>query len=297
MSNKFEIFVAIVNKVEKPGFQAGAAAAIHDQFKIDNQGFSLVVQGSQTAGAIAAVLAVEEMTHGAVPFINIATNTLAGSVTFLKIVAEYKSDKKLNHGDIVSLVGNVAGIVAGFVVLAGFPAAATAFTAIALGATLFGAYKSQLAQDINEKIKPLFEMLVKNDIAQEPPESFIAPDLTIKDVPSINQLFAGRVLAFTWHPASDEIKIEHLPLYPLIYPIPANPTYFLEPASPPENYNTPAITPLPPHPNGGATVTIGIESINGTPPAGPPPTITVPIGNQQDQYVCSSGGTQDSYKN
>lgn len=196
MSNKFEIFVAIVNKVEKPGFQAGAAAAIHDQFKTDNQGFSLVVQGSQTAGAIAAVLAVEKMTHSAVPFINIATNTLAGSVTFLKIVAEYKSDKKLNHGDIVSLVGNVAGIVAGFVLLAGFPAAATAFTAIALGATLFGAYKSQLAQDINEKIKPLFEMLVKNDIVQEPPESFIAPDLTIRDVPSINQLFAGRVTSF-----------------------------------------------------------------------------------------------------
>nr|WP_314494618.1 hypothetical protein [uncultured Pseudomonas sp.] len=297
MSNRFEIFVAIINKVEKPGFQVGAAAAIHDQFKTDSQGFSLVVQGSQTAGAIAAVLAVEKMTHGAVPFINIATNTLAGSVTFLKIVAEYKSDSKINFGDSISLVGNVAGVVAGFVALAGLPAAATAFTAIALGAALFGAYNSKLAEEINKKIAPIFDMLAKHDITREPLEPFVAPDMTIRDVSSINQIFAGRVQAITWHPQSEEVKIESLPLYPLIYPIPANPTYFLEPTSPPGSSITPAITPLPPHHNGGAAVTIGIESINGTPPAGPPPSITVPIGNQQDQYVCSSGDTQDSYKN
>ncbi|WP_313741102.1 hypothetical protein [Pseudomonas sp.] len=297
MSNRFEIFVAIINKVEKPGFQVGAAAAIHDPFKTDSSGFSLVVQGSQTAGAIAAVLAVEKMTHGAVPFINIATNTLAGSVTFLKIVAKYKSESKINFGDSISLVGNIAGVVAGFVALAGLPTAAAGFTAIALGAALIGAYNSKLAEEINKKLIPVFDMLAKHDISQEPPESFIAPDLTITDVASIHQLFAGRVQAITWHPESEEIKIESLPLYPLIYPIPANPAYFFEPASPPGHPITPAITPIVPHHNGGATVTIGIESINGVPPTGPTPSITVPVGNQQDQYVCSSGNTQDSYKN
>ena len=56
MSNRVEIFVAMVDRIGRPGFQAGAAAAVHDQFNTENQGFSLVVQGAQTGSAVAAVL-------------------------------------------------------------------------------------------------------------------------------------------------------------------------------------------------------------------------------------------------
>ena len=121
MTNRVEIFVAMVDRVGKPGFQAGAASAIHDQFNTDKEGFSLVVQIAQTTTAVASVLSVTRMTAGAVPFINIVTNSLAGTVTFLKIVAEYRENQKLNYGDVVSLVGNVAGVVAGFALLSGAP--------------------------------------------------------------------------------------------------------------------------------------------------------------------------------
>lgn len=67
MTNRVEIFVAIVDRVGKPGFQAGAASAIHDQFKTNKDGFSLVVQGAQTSTAIASVLSVGMMTAGAAP--------------------------------------------------------------------------------------------------------------------------------------------------------------------------------------------------------------------------------------
>jgi len=75
MSKRFEIFVAMVDRIGKSGFNAGAAAAVHDQFNTDNQGFSLVVQTAQTSSAIASVLSVTQMTAGAVPFLNIVTNT------------------------------------------------------------------------------------------------------------------------------------------------------------------------------------------------------------------------------
>lgn len=105
MSNRVEIFVAMVDRIGRPGFQAGAAAAVHDQFNTDNQGFSLVVQGAQTGSAVAAVLSITQMTAGAVPFINIVTNTLAGTVTFLKIVAEYKPGHELKVGGLCQPCG------------------------------------------------------------------------------------------------------------------------------------------------------------------------------------------------
>lgn len=193
MTKRVEIFVAMVDRVGNPGFQAGAAAAVHDQFTTDSQGFSLVVQTAQTASAIASVLSVTQMTAGAVPFLNIVTNTLAGTVTFLKIVAESKEGKEPKEGDYISLVGNVAGVVAGFALLAAAPYTAGVFTAVALGASLLGTYNSELAKNIATAIAPIMNSLKTHDISSEAPKPILAPNLAITNPETINNHFGGLI--------------------------------------------------------------------------------------------------------
>ncbi|HDS1767566.1 hypothetical protein QFA96_06185 [Pseudomonas sp. Ap32] len=287
MTKRVEIFVAMVDRVGKPGFQAGAAAAVHDQFTTDSQGFSLVVQTAQTASAIASVLSVTQMTAGAVPFLNIVTNTLAGTVTFLKIVAESKEGKEPKEGDYISLVGNVAGVVAGFALLAAAPYTAGVFTAVALGASLLGTYNSELAKNIATAIAPIMNSLKTHDISSEAPKPILAPNLVITNPETINNHFGGLIQVVTWHPDTLEIQLgtRRLELFqvntwgqPVIY-----------------GGVNPPIQP-PPSTSDGATITVGIDSINGQPPAGPRPSITTVIGGGQDKYACCSAPQQDKYR-
>ena len=119
MSGKVELFVGYVDK----GVVAGAGGtSVVDQFDSDKSGFALVNQGAQTAAVIAGVTSIVKLTDGFVPFLNIATHTLAGTITFLKISAEYKTNQTFQDGDVINLVGNVAGVLGGMTLLAGFPA-------------------------------------------------------------------------------------------------------------------------------------------------------------------------------
>ncbi|KYC24720.1 MULTISPECIES: hypothetical protein [Pseudomonas] len=287
MTNRVEIFVAMVDRVGRPGFQAGAAAAVHDQFKTDNQGFALVVQSAQTSSAIASVLSVTQMTAGAVPFINIVTNTLAGTVTFLKIVAEYQPNDEPNVGDYVSLVGNVAGVVAGFAILVGAPWVAGTFTAISLGTSLFGTYNSELAKQIQKAITPIMDALIKHDITKESATPVLAPSLVITDPQSIRDHFGGLIQVITWNPNTLEIKLDTRTLesFTITPPIIQH-----------GGINPPIAPPTPPATGGGATITVGIESINGQSPAGPIPSITTVVGGGQDKYACCSAPQQDKYR-
>ncbi|MBA1193327.1 hypothetical protein G7007_10685 [Pseudomonas entomophila] len=285
MSDRVELFVAVVDRVGRPGFQAGAAAAVHDQFNTDSQGFSLVVQGAQTTSAVAAVLSVAQMTAGAVPFINIVTNTLAGTVTFLKVVAEYTSSEKLNVGDVVSLVGNVAGVVASFAILAGAPGVAGFFTVVALGATLVGVYNSELAKNIRDAVAPIIDSLKNHDMAKEVSTPVLAPNLTVTDPQSIKHHFNGLIRVVTWHPETMEIKLDTRVLESYV---------ISPPAIPHGGINIPVAPPLAN--GGGNTITIGIESINGQPSVGPMPSITTVVGGGQDMYACCSAPQQDKYR-
>jgi len=286
MTNRVEIFVAMVDRVGKPGFQAGAASAIHDQFNTDKEGFSLVVQSAQTTTAVASVLSVTRMTAGAVPFINIVTNSLAGTVTFLKIVAEYRENQKLNYGDVVSLVGNVAGVVAGFALLSGAPLAAGFFTAVSLGASLIGTYNSELAQRIQTTATDsIINLLKTHDMAQEPSTPLIAPNLTVTDPSTIASHFGGLITAITWNPTTHDIKLDTRMLTEFetqsgTQPAPLGGTNLTDTPSPPAD----------------ASLTIGIESLGGQQPAGPMPSITVGFGGGQDNYACCTAPQQDKYR-
>ncbi|HEN8712104.1 TPA: hypothetical protein U8203_002349 [Pseudomonas putida] len=289
MSNRVEIFVSIVDRVGKPGFQAGAASAVHDQFNTDKKGFSLIVQGAQTSTAVASVLSVTQMTAGAVPFINIVTNSLAGTVTFLKIVAEYRDNQKLNYGDVVSLVGNVAGVVAGFALLLGGPLTAGSFTAVSLAASLIGTYNSELARRIQKTATDaIINALKTHDVTQEPSTPLIAPNLTVTDPASIASHFGGLITVITWNPTTHDIKLDTRILEGFKTNASTQPI--------PHGGNNLPVTPPAPEHSGGATLTIGIESLTGQPPAGPTPSITVGFGAGQDKYACCNAPQQDKYR-
>jgi len=286
MTNRVEIFVAMVDRVGKPGFQAGAASAVHDQFNTDKEGFSLVVQSAQTSTAVASVLSVTRMTAGAVPFINIVTNSLAGTVTFLKIVAEYRENQKLNYGDVVSLVGNVAGVVAGFALLSGAPLAAGFFTAVSLGASLIGTYNSELAQRIQTTATDsIINLLKTHDAAQEPSTPLIAPNLIVTDPSTIASHFGGLITVITWNPTTHDIKLDTRMLTEFETKSGTQPA--------PLGGTNLTVTPSPP---ADASLTIGIEGLGGQQPAGPMPSITVGFGGEQDNYACCTAPQQDKYR-
>lgn len=290
MTNRVEIFAGIIDKVSKPGFDAGAAAAIHDQFRTDKNGFSLIVQGAQSGSAIASVISITQLTTGAVPFINVATNTLAGTVTFLKIVAEYKTTKKFNEGDIISLVGNVAGLVAGFALLAGAPITATAFTAVAVGAAFYGTVNSEMVKYAHDKVVvPIVKNLHNHNFLTEKSLRVFSPNLSLAPPSEIRQKHGGLVAALLWNPKTSQISINAKKIQELGLNDGAIKTAL---------YGGSIIPPEParrPKPSGNDTVTMSIETLNDKRPPGPTPTITTKFPSLQDSYACCAAPQQDKY--
>lgn len=210
MSGRIEIFVGVVEKVSGPAAQAGATSAVVDQFNSDAKGFALVNQGAQTGAAIAAVLSIAPLTSGAVPFFNIATNTLAGTTTFLKIVAEYKSKHEFNSGDVISLVGNVAGVLGGFVVLGvGSPLLGAGFTVAAIGAIGHSVYNSQLGVNLyNAVVAPVLNSLKEKDANAGKSQDWITPTLKVVGARELLTNFQNQLAVVEWDPSNDTVKLK-----------------------------------------------------------------------------------------
>ncbi|WP_052352416.1 hypothetical protein [Pseudomonas sp. CK-NBRI-02] len=101
----------ILGYVDKPVGAAAAGASLVDQYNSDKTGFALVNQSAQTGAAVANVTSIVRLTAGFTPFLNIKMNTFAATTVFLKITAQYRRHGNVNPGDVLSIVGNVAGIV------------------------------------------------------------------------------------------------------------------------------------------------------------------------------------------
>ncbi|KAB0501771.1 hypothetical protein [Pseudomonas moorei] len=56
-----------------------------------------------------------------VPIVSIPANMVAGTITFLKIGVDVRNGKGFSYGDVISLIGNVAGVIAVFAVLVEAP--------------------------------------------------------------------------------------------------------------------------------------------------------------------------------
>lgn len=149
MSKKFEI---ILGYVDKPVAVGGAAASLTDQYNTDKSGFSLVNQTAQTGATVASVISIVKLTAGFTPFLNIKAYTLAATTVFLKITAEYKTNQKFDNGDVLSLIGNVAGIVASITLLAGASGPALVFTGVGVTATAAGIVTSDAVKNLYQSL-------------------------------------------------------------------------------------------------------------------------------------------------
>jgi hypothetical protein len=97
----------------------------------NSQGFYLVDQNSQL------VATVSNLIPGLEP-IRIQTNTAAAATVILKMELDVQEGRSINQGDIVTLVGDVAGVVATVAFFAAAPEVALIATAVAVSADLTG---------------------------------------------------------------------------------------------------------------------------------------------------------------
>ncbi|MFJ3485867.1 hypothetical protein ACIPL1_21105 [Pseudomonas sp. NPDC090202] len=128
MSKKIEIFAAHIGK-------GSAATALADQFKTNEKGFHLINQCAQTVATVTSIFSITAVTPGFMPFVSGTAHVFAGTATFLKIIAESKTEEGFDPGDLLTLTGNVAGVIGSVVLLGGITAGATP---LALAAILIG---------------------------------------------------------------------------------------------------------------------------------------------------------------
>lgn len=180
----------------------------------------LVNQSLQTGAALANVLSIVKITSAFVPFLNVAVNLTAGTTNFLKIVADDQrsAEEKKNsnsNGDYFSLVGNVAGVVAGFAVLAGAVPLAGLFTGVGVVAALAGLINSDSAKKIHDSVLvPLLANNVGDNLETSYPDHFVSPDMRLVSRATIDSDHAGMIAAIRINPETDEVSIGSTPLEP-----------------------------------------------------------------------------------
>ncbi|MGC1332044.1 hypothetical protein [Pseudomonas sp.] len=284
MAIKLEIVVGYVG--DGVGGAAGATAVV-EQFNSDKQGFALVNQHAQTGAAVANVLSIVSVMGGFVPFLNIATNTFAGTTTFLKITAEYQDTRQFSVGDVISLVGNVAGTAAAFTFLAGFGPASLGFTAVAVGASALGLVTCDTARMIHDAvIAPIAQKYFADVPHGGYPDHWVAPNLLLVPRLVIDTEHGGMVAAIRWDPSTGATSLGSLHLlYPSGSPAGGG-------GGPGFAIGAVPVGSAPAVPGGHDNIEISIESINGDRSKGQAP-IPHPAA-PQDVYACCTG-SQDSY--
>lgn len=146
MSTKIEIFAAHIGK-------GTAATALAEQFNTNEKGFNLINQCAQTVAAVTSISSITAVTPGFMPFVSGTAHVFAGTTTFLKIIAESQTEEGFKPGDLLTLTGNVAGVIGSVILLGGI----TAGTApLALAAILIGG-ASVLTSDV---AKNFFENVI-----------------------------------------------------------------------------------------------------------------------------------------
>lgn len=143
MPSKIEVVFSAIDKVGQVDATNSLANQLVDATKNNNQGFNLVNQDAQIVATVT----------NAVPFLQpiaIQTNLFAGTTTVLKISADLQDGKSINPGDVLNLVGNVAGVVATIAVFAAAPEVVAVATLVAVAADITGLIISSDEESVAE---------------------------------------------------------------------------------------------------------------------------------------------------
>ena len=199
MAGKAEMIVGVLND----GVTVGAgAAAVADQFIVNSDGMVLLNQSAQTGAVVASVTSVTRLAGPYVPIISMPANIVAGTITFLKIGIDVREGEGISDGDVVSLVGNVAGVIGTMTVLAG--ASAGLVGVFALVSVSAGLYSIRKSQSVEKIIKSARDFFVNN-----PSDNYLdyvcAPDMRIVDRKTIRMAYANMMLSYNWKSDAGEL--------------------------------------------------------------------------------------------
>ncbi|NQD56786.1 hypothetical protein HP546_15685 [Pseudomonas sp. CM25] len=204
----------ILGYVEAPVAVGAGSTSILDQYNSDKSGYALVNQSAQTGAAVAGVTQIVKLTAGFTPFLNIKTNTLAATTVLLKITAEYQTNQKFEEGDVLSLIGNIAGIVGGITLLAGAGPTALVFTAVGVGANAWGVFNSDVAKKLyHSAIIPVLEKYFVADTKAVFPDYWVAPDLTLASLDQIIASYSGGIAVSQWNPDTHDVSLGSNSIY------------------------------------------------------------------------------------
>lgn len=219
-------------------------------------------------------MSIKSLTNGFVPLVNIHTNTIAATTTFLKITVDVKEGNSIKAGDVLALVGNVAGIVAAFSHLNASPRAAAVFTAIGVTVGVASVLNSDAVDKLYRSLMmPILDDLVELGKQNRESDRWVSPDSKMVSASQIVSEYGSMIAVVKWNPDSGSVELmgDHFSLY--------NPSLsdgFL--------YGGGAVNPpvsIPEPPRVIPRVDISIESI------GP--------STGQDDYACCNGTRQDKY--
>jgi hypothetical protein len=200
MAGKAVLFVGVVND----GVTVGSGAtAVSDQFLINGTGMVLLNQTAQTGAVIASVTSVTKLAGPYVPIVSMPANIVAGTITFLKIGIDIRDGAEIKSGDVVSLVGNVAGVIATMAVLAGAaPAIIASLGIITIGAGMFSILSSETLEKITNSASKFFK---DNDL-----DSYLdyacAPDMQIVHRNTLRDAYGNQMLSCHWISETGELQ-------------------------------------------------------------------------------------------
>jgi len=207
MAGKAEIFVAVVND----GVTIGSGAtAVADQFLVNGTGMVLLSQSAQTGAVIASVTSVTKLAGPYVPIVNMPANIVAGTITFLKIGIDFRDGRAIQTGDVLSLVGNVAGVIATMAVLLTAPFSVVAtLSVVAIGTGIYSIYNSEVLDAIATNAKNFF-----SDKGLESYLDYVcAPDMQIVHKNTLRDVYSNQMLSCNWISETGELQPSAVPVF------------------------------------------------------------------------------------
>lgn len=199
MAGKAEIFLGVVSD----GVTVGSGAtAISDQFLVNGNGMVLLNQAAQTGAVIASVTSVTKLAGPYVPIVSMPANIVAGTITFLKIGVDIREGAGFQRGDVISLVGNVAGVIATMAVLGAAPFLVVGGASIiSIGAGLYSFCKSKAFESLVMNATNFF----KGNALDSYLDYVWAPDLRIVHKDTLRVSYSNQMLSCNWFPETGEL--------------------------------------------------------------------------------------------
>ncbi|WP_223501344.1 hypothetical protein [Pseudomonas sp. BF-R-24] len=199
MAGKAEIFLGVVSD----GVTVGSGAtAISDQFLVNGNGMVLFNQAAQTGAVIASVTSVTKLAGPYVPIVSMPANIVAGTITFLKIGVDVRDGAGFQRGDVISLVGNVAGVIATMAVLGAAPFMVVGgASVVSIGVGLYSILKSKAFESLAMNATNFF----KGNVLDSYLDYVWAPDMRLVHRDILGASYNNYMLSFNWSPESGEL--------------------------------------------------------------------------------------------